>query len=191
MNLEKNCKTCGETKKCVYDSTESGFYQIGKSKNFRNVCKVCYRKGQNVRDKNNEETKKANADTGCPSAESLILRTIKWIEENIGANNDEYKKRLDTLAELNSQINIEKKINTDQYMYFSKQDINYNTKDPITRENGIVFAVCVTISSKLSSSIDTKDVYIFDRLDKIKIVIDKDINITNEIRAEIKTKLAE
>lgn len=190
MNLEKKCKTCGETKKCVHESDESEFYQIGKTKNFRGVCKVCYRKGQNIRDKANVEHQKANSSTGCPSAESLILRNIKWLEDNIGAPEDEYKKRIDNLVQLNSQIIIEKKISTDQYMYFSKQDINYNAKDPITRENSIIFAVCVTVSEKLSIGVDTKDVYIFDRLDKIKIVIDKDIAITNELRMEIKTKLA-
>lgn len=195
MNTAKKCRSCGVEKTCHSDNDKSDFYGRSKGinsseKRFSPDCKICQKQKQNESNKKTREHQKANSDTGCPSAESLILRTIKWLEDNIGAPEDEYKKRTDNLVQLNSQINIEKKISTDQYMYFSKQDINYNAKDPITRENSIIFAVCVTVSEKMLTSIDTKDVYIFDRLDKIKIVIDKDIAITNELRMEIKTKLA-
>lgn len=195
MNTTKKCRSCGVEKKCHNDNDKSDFYGRSKDgssseKRFSPDCKICQKQKQNESNKKTREYQKANSDTGCPTAESLMLRNIKWLEDNIGAPVDEYKKHMDTIAQLNSQVNIEKTIKTDQYMHFSKQDINYNAKDPVTRENAVIFVVCVTISNRLSISIDTKDVYIFDRLDKIKIVVDKDITITNELRTEIKAKLA-
>lgn len=56
----KKCKSCGEMKVYSHDSSDSEFYQIKNTNNFRGTCKVCYRINQKVKDTYNRKVIKWN-----------------------------------------------------------------------------------------------------------------------------------
>jgi len=197
MNITKKCRICELEKICSIDNSVSEFYGRLKSNNssekrYSPDCKTCQKEKQNKTNKKNRVIQKANTDIGCPTAETLILQTLKKMENYIDTGESECKQYADTYVQLIKQVNIEKKINTDQFMYFSKQDINYdkNKSNTAMREGNIRSVVSSYIMNTLQKVVNTDNIYVFDRLDTVKIVVDEDIVLSNDLCSAIKTQLA-
>lgn len=188
MDIQKECVTCHEEKVASPNSKISDFYKT--KTGYRGSCKVCYREKQKQRDDKIAFAKKANSHISCPSIDGMFSSIIGRLDQGgITMEDEEMDQCFTILRELKNQKKVEEKTTHDQSMHFSKKELGYKLND--IHNYYIRNAVKHNIPGDIGI-INDDDLYIFDRLDVIKIILDKEgVVFTDNERLSIKTMIIE
>jgi hypothetical protein len=170
MDFTKICRLCSIEKVCSLDKSKSEFHQIPKSNNYRNICKICRNLDQKTRDRNRSKISKITGGSVCISLDSMIDDLTRNIHKNHqNMNVETIRNYTNQLLELANQREIESRVSSDHTLLFSKKDLGLNFENP-THISKIKEALAQEYSD--IDIINPTDVYVFDRQDHIKILVD-------------------
>jgi hypothetical protein len=192
MDFTKICIACDIEKVCSDDpaSSEFGPRKItSKNQGFDNTCKRCCAEATKRAKKNKSKISKLTGGSGCITLGSMIDEITGNIHKNHQDMDAETIKNLaNQLIELANQKEIENRTTPAKSMFFSKKDIGFKPSS-----DALIKKIMVDLSMESNkfmpggAFIMPEDVHVFQRKDKIKIIIESNEDINNDQKLMIKT----
>ena len=194
--IERTCTCCNKTKLCHENVQKSEFNVEGKRVGgfkkwkWKTQCKDCLKEKRLASKQSKKDHKEANTSLPCPSLNFMKEKVLDKLSSFEDMEDDEIQQCLDDLKDIKKQSILEKTRNSSQWMCFSKKEIGYTPG----RENDTIMNIIKIVgyeSRKLSSGIVINDnsIHICDRDCVVKIIVDADIEFTNDNRISIKNLL--
>jgi hypothetical protein len=171
MNFIRVCRICDKSGVCSSVLSETQFYLRNKEKGvFYTHCKECQKTSSKTRSSNIKKLQDISGTLTHISTDTLIDRIKqKILNEAKFVNVNRMRILLDDLEILEHERDIESKISDSQSMHFLKKDLGLNFENP-THISKIKEALSQEYSD--IDIINPADVYVFDRQDHIKILVD-------------------
>jgi hypothetical protein len=176
-------------KLCSLDDKKSQFYKRKKDPVvYYAHCKECQKNDTHRRSSQKKESDIITGNSQCISTESLIVSTARDICKNFqDLEPGMLINYTNQLSELAKQYELEKRISASQSMYFPKHDVGYSSSNPVHVNS--IKSVIINESLNDGKIITAENIHIFDRKDKVKIIVVDDVEYDNERRLAIKNAI--